>query len=222
MSTWFWTSKQIEKKLIEDYLAHVQKVLQTAQSLEDSVASIKSLDIDAFRRNYYKISSLEREADILKRTLMKEISQILIHPVDREYLMSLILQIDQIAGYCKAVGKRILILMEASEEIDEYMLTYISTVASKIRHIMELIVSALQSLGRSFQETLEYANEIEKLEEDVDDLKLDAYRVILKKCNSKSIEWCILSKEIIDTLEEATDRGERVADIFRMIAVSLS
>jgi uncharacterized protein Yka (UPF0111/DUF47 family) len=112
--------------------------------------------------------------------------------------------------------------MEASEDLDGHMIEYVSTVASKIRQIAELILSALQSLKRSAQETIEFTNEIEKIEEEVDDLKLEAYKIVLKKCNEKSIEWCILSKEIIDTLEEATDRGERVADIIRMLAVSLS
>jgi uncharacterized protein Yka (UPF0111/DUF47 family) len=83
-------------------------------------------------------------------------------------------------------------------------------------------LSALQSLKRGAQETIEYINEIEKIEEEADGLKLEAHKIVLKKCSEKSIEWCILSKEIIDTLEEATDRGERVADITRMLAVSLS
>ena len=152
---------------------------------------------------------------------MKEFSQVLIHLIDREYLINLTLNIDQIAGYCRAVGRRILILMEASEDLDGHMIEYVFTVASKIRQIAELILSALQSLKRSAQETIKYINEIEKIEEEVDNLKLEAYKIVLKKCSEKSIERCILSKEIIDTLEEATDRGERVADIIRMLAVSL-
>lgn len=222
MSTWFWTSKQMERKILEDHLKHVEKVVETTRALEDSVPHVRSRDLNSFMKDYEKISSLEREADVFKRTLMKEVSQVLIHPIDREYLINLTLNIDQIAGYCRAVGKRILILMEASEDLDEHMIEYVSTVASKIRQIAELILSALQSLKRSAQETIEYTNEIEKIEEEVDDLKLEAYKIVLKKCNEKSIEWCILSKEIIDTLEEATDRGERVADIIRMLAVSLS
>jgi predicted phosphate transport protein (TIGR00153 family) len=222
MSTWFWTSKQMERKILEDHLKHVEKVVETTRALEDSVSHVRSRDLNSFIKDYEKISSLEREADVFKRTLMKEVSQVLIHPIDREYLINLTLNIDQIAGYCRAVGKRILILMEASEELDEHMIEYVSTVASKIRQIAELILSALQSLKRSAQETIEYTNEIEKIEEETDDLKLEAYKIVLKKCNEKSIEWCILSKEIIDTLEEATDRGERVADIIRMLAVSLS
>lgn len=222
MSTWFWTSKQMEKKILEDHLKHVEKVVETTRALEDSVSHVRSRDLNSFIKDYEKISSLEREADVFKRTLMKEVSQVLIHPIDREYLINLTLNIDQIAGYCRAVGKRILILMEASEDLDGHMIEYVSTVASKIRQIAELILSALQSLKRSAQETIEYTNEIEKIEEETDDLKLEAYKIVLKKCNEKSIEWCILSKEIIDTLEEATDRGERVADIIRMLAVSLS
>ena len=222
MSTWFWTSKQMERKILEDHLKHVEKVVETTRALEDSVSHVRSRDLNSFIKDYEKISSLEREADVFKRTLMKEVSQVLIHPIDREYLINLTLNIDQIAGYCRAVGKRILILMEASEDLDGHMIEYVSTVASKIRQIAELILSALQSLKRSAQETIEFTNEIEKIEEEVDDLKLEAYKIVLKKCNEKSIEWCILSKEIIDTLEEATDRGERVADIIRMLDVSLS
>jgi predicted phosphate transport protein (TIGR00153 family) len=212
----------MEKKILEDHLKHVEKVVETTRALEDSVSHVRSRDLNSFIKDYEKISSLEREADVFKRTLMKEVSQVLIHPIDREYLINLTLNIDQIAGYCRAVGKRILILMEASEDLDGHMIEYVSTVASKIRQIAELILSALQSLKRSAQETIEYTNEIEKIEEETDDLKLEAYKIVLKKCNEKSIEWCILSKEIIDTLEEATDRGERVADIIRMLAVSLS
>jgi len=222
MSTWFWTSKQMERKILEDHLKHVEKVVEMTRALEDSVSHVRNRDLNSFIKDYEKISSLEREADVFKRTLMKEVSQVLIHPIDREYLINLTLNIDQIAGYCRAVGKRILILMEASEDLDGHMIEYVSTVASKIRQIAELILSALQSLKRSAQETIEFTNEIEKIEEEVDDLKLEAYKIVLKKCNEKSIEWCILSKEIIDTLEEATDRGERVADIIRMLAVSLS
>jgi hypothetical protein len=37
---------------------------------------------------------------------MKGVGQALIHPIDREYLVNLALNIDQIAGYCRAVGKK--------------------------------------------------------------------------------------------------------------------
>jgi len=66
---------------------------------------------------------------------MKGVGQALIHPIDREYLINLTLNIDQIAGYCRAVGKRILILIDASEDLEGHMIEYVSTVASKIRQI---------------------------------------------------------------------------------------
>jgi len=211
----------MDRKILEDHLKHVEKVVETARALEDSVSHVRNRDLNSFIKDYEK-SLLSREADVFKKTLVKEVSQELIHPMDREYLITLTLNINQIARCCRAVGKRILILLEASEDLDGRMIEYVSAVASKIRQIAELILSALQSLKRSTQETIEYANEIEKIEEDADGLKLEPYKIVLKKCNEKSIEWCILSKEIIDTLEEATDSGERDADTIGMLAVSLS
>ena len=135
MSTWFWTSRQMERKIFEDHLKHVEKIVETARALWDSVFHVRNRDLNSFMKDYEKISSLEREADVFKRTLMKEVSQVLIHPIDREYLINLTLNIDQIAGYCRAVGKRILILIDASEDLEGHMIEYVSTVASKIRQI---------------------------------------------------------------------------------------
>jgi uncharacterized protein Yka (UPF0111/DUF47 family) len=60
MSTWFWTSKQMERKILEDYLKHVEKVVETARALEDSVSHVRNRDLNSFIKDYEKISSLER------------------------------------------------------------------------------------------------------------------------------------------------------------------
>jgi hypothetical protein len=60
MSTWFWTSKQMGKKILEDHLKHVEKVVETARALEDSVSHVRRCDLISFIKGYERISSLER------------------------------------------------------------------------------------------------------------------------------------------------------------------
>ena len=60
MSTWFWTSKQMERKTLQDHLKHVEKVVETTRALEDSVSHVRNRDLNSFMKDHEK-SLLSRE-----------------------------------------------------------------------------------------------------------------------------------------------------------------
>ncbi|MEM4601170.1 MAG: DUF47 family protein, partial [Sulfolobales archaeon] len=65
----------------------------------------------------------------------------------------------------------------------------------------------------------ELANKVESLEEEVDDIRHEVFREVLKFCDSSRSSKCMLTKEIMDSIENAADRCEDVADVLRSIAL---
>ena len=221
MSTWIWVSRSIEKRILEECIPHIEKVSEVAKSLRNMVGNLIRNGEEAARRSYEEVFRAEREADAAKKSLLDRVSREVLQPIDREFVIRLVLRTDDIADYAKASARRILVMLNLRLSLGRDLLEILETMSSKLSEASELLVEAVGVLPRNPHRALEIAEKIERIEEEVDDVRMRALELTFRRCREKSADWCLLAKDIVDSIENSVDRCEDAADIVRSIAMAL-
>lgn len=218
MSTWGWISKTRRNIALELYINHVEKI---SMVVEHALVAIKAYA----NRNYEKLSEewkyvfdLERAADDIKRRIIEDLSRELLHPIDREEVIRLVITSDDIASKAKALTRRLTLAIH--DEIPNDIIEPIIEIASEVFKATKLLLEASRKLlAGDSKRVLELAEEVERIEERVDEKRVDIFGKVLSYCNTAKASSCILAKEIVDIVEEAADDCEDVADVLRSIVL---
>lgn len=222
LATWIWASKKVEKGIVSKCLEHGSKVSSVVDGLVLILKAIEEGRISDVPSIFSEVFEAERGADEIKRGLIYDLSRTTLLPLDRDYIMRLTLRLDDVADYSKAAARRLLIAIRIGVNLDEEIISKLSNIVSKLREAMALINRAFKELSESPQKALNTADAIERIEEEVDDLRTSLLEYVFLRCNERGPKWCTIIKEIIDEIENSVDRCEDVADMIRYISVSMS
>ncbi len=216
-STWAWVSRRVEAQVLTGAIKHLSKVIEVAKATEELFSRFLRGDSEGFKGLCREVHRLEGEADAIKRELLKELSKGLIHPISREELVRLVLINDDIAVYLKAATRRACLVEPnvVSEGIKELVLSMVR----KVREATELLKEAIEELSRDPRKSLELADRVESIEEEVDELRINALAKVLKFCDESRPSACIVAKEVVDAVENSADRCEDSADVIRSVAI---
>ncbi|RLF65534.1 MAG: hypothetical protein DRN30_03785 [Thermoplasmata archaeon] len=215
---WGWISRRREVEIIESSRRHANKIIEVAESLTEFLKTYFEKGKDAASKVYEKIYVLEKEADDIKREILSSLSTGMFHPIDREELIRLILTLDDIAANVKFGARNFLLLPEVRPPED--LRRILLNMAKELHKATIKIVEGIEVLYKDPRKALEIADIVEGIEEAVDDMRTDALEVAIKWCDSEKVpSVCIITKELIDSIENATDKCEDLADIIRSIAL---
>ncbi len=173
-------------------------------------------------RSFERQQRKEREADALRRQIIEELARGELPPDERIGFMRLARQIDLVTDWSHE-SHRMLVLLpfdKAPRDIQDATL-------KMCKRVQECIASVQKCLNKlaakELQESLAYADEVERYEEETDALYQDA-REIFIKCDFAEIGVgaAILLSQFLDAIENIADRCEDVGDQTRVIAVSIS
>jgi len=131
----------------------------------------------------------------------------------------LILATDDIATFAKEAS-RMALLYNGKPPLD--VAQVLLDIITRINESVMLIKEAVSYLSIDKKKALEISDKIERLEEEVDDLRHKGLSIILARCNETGIPNCLLLKDILEYLENSADKTEDVADELRSIAVFTS
>ncbi len=159
-----------------------------------------------------------READDIKK-LIFELSSEVFHPIDRETILRLILGSDDIAAYTKAWSRRIIILSSMHAQIPDTIIRKMIEMSKKVLEATKMVRKAIEKLVEEPKVVLEIADRIERIEEEVDDIRIEVFNKIVASCDSLKTSACMLCKELMDSIENAADKCEDVADTLRSLAL---
>ena len=216
-ATWSWIARTRQREIIEMYNKHIDKIIETVEHSLKMIEHYKIGKIEEAKKEYEIVFEKEKEADDIKRQIIAELSKELFHPIDREELLRMILTTDDIAAYVKAMSRRLLLII--SEEIDEDIVEDLIRMDARILDATRLIKEAARKLIEDPRKALELADNIERLEEEVDEIRMEALEKVMRFCDKTKNSLCIISKDLVDSLENASDRCEDTADVIRSIAL---
>lgn len=178
-------------------------VLHSARMLKDLLDNYHDVD-----RKADELKTLEDKGDDIAHTIIDRLNRTFVTPLDREDIFALTKQLDNVLDWVEA----------SSARMSTYKIREVTPEARELAHIIvsqcEAIVEAVANL-RHLERAGGALREINRLENLADHVQRDAIGKLFGS-NGNPIEimkW----KEIYETLEEATDQAEDVANVIESI-----
>ena len=213
-----WLSRKREKEILGECRLHADAIVDTVAEMRKVIHSFCEGDEEGVKRGFEMVFNKEREADILKREILDELSRGPFHPLTREEVIRVVLTADDVAANAKSAARKIggSSSMSLPTEIKEGL----KGLADMDLKIAEKIRDAFVQLLEDPNLAIEATHEVEKMEEEIDDYRVALVEKILRYGDkAKSISAWLMLKEAVENMEDVADRSEDVADVIRSIAI---
>lgn len=210
-----WLGMAEEQSILQDAQKHVEETYQTVAHFADAVKAFTGGDLNAKAVAIENVRESEHKADVLRSKMIKELSESLLLPPDREDLMHFVKTLDKIADWTNGAAR---LLGFIEQRLPADILTNISTATELIFASITKLREAIQALTKSdLKKALADCEEVDRLEHDADDQKkLLIEAIIHEKLDPTSL---LLSYQLAEYLEGVTDKVEDAADFIKVLAV---
>jgi predicted phosphate transport protein (TIGR00153 family) len=194
-----------EERFYDDFVAMAKQIRHGAALLEAMLAPDRPIWDKAD-----EIKEVEHECDNLTHQIIQRLHRTFVTPLDREDIFGLARSLDDVMDAIDATAAIVRLYQIELVRPDARVLARI------IKASVEQVVVALQALERKVG-VAEPAVEINRLENEADRAHQTAVRRLFEEERDPIviIKW----KEILDFLEDATDRCEDVANVLEGVVV---
>ena len=194
-----------EERFYDDFVALARQIRRGAGLLEEMLAPDHPVWDKA-----EEIKEVEHECDTVTHQIIQRLHRTFVTPLDREDIFGLARSLDDVMDAIDATAAIVRLYQIEFVRPDARILTRI------IMDSTDQIVTALQALEKK-SGVAEPAVEINRLENEADRAHQAAVRRLFEEERDPIaiIKW----KEILDFLEDATDRCEDVANVLEGVAV---
>ena len=198
-----------EEKFFADFMAMADQLRNGARLLEEMLA----IDPPIFDKAH-EIKEVEHKCDFLTHEIIQRLNRTFVTPLDREDIHSLARSLDDV--------------MDAIDDAAALLPLYkIDKVRSGARELSAVISSstdavrlAVEVLEKRKEGVLPHTVEINRLENEADRLH---HRAVAQLFDEERDPIVVMKwKEILDLLEDATDRCEDVANLLENVVVKHS
>lgn len=187
-------------------------MVETARTLEQALKS----DSVARLQSHEKIDHLEKQGDEITHAIMSEAGSTFIVPFDREDIHSLAMAIDDVVDYIYGTSKR----------IDLYKIHQISPEIIRLAEIitlsaieLQLAVKQMRSL-KNVPSVKKHLKNISIFENEADAILKSTVAEMFR--NGTDAMTILKLKEVLDFLENATDKCEDAANVIESVIVKFS
>ncbi len=211
-----WFEKRREEKAITMMQSHLATTIGAVEDLERAVKAAAKDDEKKMKESIARVISAEKDADKLRRDEMLELARGELPPHDREDLMHLIKRIDMVADWSRE-STRILSIIP-SRDVPENLK---KVMVDMMKGTKECAVALRKCVGRMIEkpnEALKAADEVERLEEEVD-ARYERARKQLAKETEMKVGAAIMLNQLLDAIETVADWCENSCDQVRIIIV---
>ena len=167
-------------------------------------------DMSGFSR---RIKDAEHACDEVMHSITTKLNKSFITPFDREDIYSLSISLDDVCDYIDASARSIMMY-------DIHRTTEYSRNLARVIHSEAVEIKAAVGMLHKPDGINKHFIEIHRLENEADDIYFKAMADLFKNSSNplNVIKW----KELYDTLENATDKCETVANIIESIVLKHS
>lgn len=158
------------------------------------------------------MKELETQGDHITHDLIHLLNTLFVTPFDREEILGLATRLDDIVDGLEAVTARLSIynLTEHDPIVSDFGRILLEQAQAILQGVQKLCRRELKAVGAD-------TVRINELENQADQLLREGLRAIFQ--NPKDIVRLIQLKEVYETLEEATDRAEDVANVLESVVM---
>jgi len=200
---------------------HMKLVLTSTELLRDLIEGCISYNWTVVQSAAERIAMAEREADDVKRRVELHLYSGTLFVGLKEDFLRLAEAIDQIADKSKDASRALASRQPGKEEMDELYECHI-----KIREIVASTVEIVKLLERSVElmstdkkASLQLAQQVERTEEKLDDMKLDVLKYLTQKERSISTLTYLQARDFVFLLDMVADTAEEASDVITAMIV---
>lgn len=210
-----WLGMAEEQSILRDAQKHVEETYKTVISFAEAIRSFIHGDLDAKTKAIESVRQGEHEADILRSKMVKELSEGLLLPPDREDLMHFVKTLDKIADWTNGAAR---LLGFIEKGLPENILKNISAATELIVSSIAKLKEAIHALtSNDLKKALSDCEAIDRLEHEADDQK----KLLIEAIIHAKLEptGLLLSYQLAEYLEGVTDKIEDAADLVKVLAI---
>jgi len=194
-----------ETRFFDDFVAMAEQIRVGATMLEEMLAPDKPIWDKADQ-----IKEVEHKCDFLTHEIIQRLNRTFVTPLDREDIHTLARSLDDVMDAIDASAT--IVRLYHIEDVR----TGARELARLVRDSVEQVVCAMKALEKR-KGVAECAVEINRLENEADRAHQAAVQALFK--DEKDAVAIMKWKEILDFLEQATDRCEDVANVLEGVVV---
>ncbi len=194
-----------EKKFFEFLGEIANHILQAATLLNEMLVKFESIG-----EYQSKIRMIEHKADEVSHRISKELNETFITPIDREDIFQLVHTLDNVVDSIDVIASRIFLYkvknpVEFGPQLSEILLSQAKIIVEDVKDLDD------------YKEMEKKLDAIHKLESQGDTTFQQAIALLFE--NEKDAIELIKKKEILEILEKAIDRAQRIAIVLGGILV---
>jgi predicted phosphate transport protein (TIGR00153 family) len=186
---------------------------EMASNLGEGARLLKQMldDFQDIEARVLQLKDIEHRGDDMTHNILTKLNQTFITPFDREDIYRLASSLDDVLDFVYAAGVRLTM----------YKITSAPVAASKLAEIVvkqsDQLTDALARLEKKHANVLENCVEINRLENEADQVARAAIAVLFEK--EKDPISLIKLKELYEVLETATDKAEDAANVLEGVVL---
>ena len=209
---------QAKRKAIAVLQDEINRILNAARELVTLPDLMMKKDKTGIKNALEQISTIEEEVENLRRKITREVADVGGLIMNRENLLNTAYTMDEIAGYITGIAfklSNIKITTLKSANLDGDITTLIELAVDEVYKLNEII----RSLNTNTANAIELAQETQKIEREIDvKYRQATIKLLSGVTNMKEL---LLIKDVIEGIEEMSDKCQRVSDSFILLALSL-
>jgi len=213
-----WFEKRRVNKVLEIAYRQMSVALDTINDLEKAIETAVEGNKKAAETTIARLFKTEEEVDDLRRTVFEELTKGKLPSRDREDIMNLVKNLDKTADHIKDSARNVLVLLDA--EIPKQIWRAYHEMASGIVSTAAVLRESLKSLGEDNVRARAMSEKVEEEENKVDKKYLKIKSLLLEYGRKLNPATLIILKDLLDSMEEATDRCADTGDYIRVLTVS--
>jgi len=161
-----------------------------------------------------ELKELEHRGDVITHEIIARLHRTFVTPIDREDIVLLAQSLDDVMDFIEAAGRTAFLynIAQPTERARD-----LARIVVKMAHKLDEVIPRLRRRDQ-FPWILKQCVEINTLENEADDVQHAALAELFDVCRTDACEL-IKWRELYEHLENATDRGEDVANILEGIVL---
>lgn len=210
----FWSGQTELNEMMQD---HADLVDETLEKFKEGMCLwVEEGDLERANELAYETHSLEGKADDLRREIEMKLLNGALLARSRRPLLDVVERTDKLANAAEAsMDFTLLQRIELPEELGPIA----EDIVNKSVEIVEVVQEGLEVLFGGDGDVLQYTEEIEQLEGDIDDLERDFIQTLFGLENLELAEK-ILLRQYLESLVEISDRAEDLSDEMEIITAT--
>ncbi len=209
---------QAKRKALAVLQDEINRILNAVRDLSSLPSLIIKADKSEIKQTLERIKNTEDEVEALRRKITREIADVGGLMMNRENLLNTAYTMDEIAGYITGIAFKLSNIKAATlkkEKLEKELSELIEKAVDQIYKLNEIV----RALGGNATVAIDLAHEAQKLEREVD----EKYRELTIKVldGITTTKELLLLKDVVQGIEEMSDKCLEVSDSFIMLALSL-